>query len=144
MAVASTAAHAQTYEFAPWPPEPQRILILVTWSLGGKAIETRSVVVTGNSVAIRFVQDGFFGQGARIIDALAVTPPLAPGVYTFTITWVPDSSYTGPPLVPQVFTITAPIPASGTAIPTLSDAGSAALALLLSLAGWFALRRRSA
>src|SRR5262249_6328804 len=87
------------------------------------------------------VQDGpEYTANPLDIWGYTVTPPLAPGVYTFTLTWVPDIRYTGPPLVPQVFTVPVLI-SDPSAVPTLSHVSLAVIALLMSLSGFIVLSR---
>jgi hypothetical protein len=146
MALASIAARAQTYTFDPLHAQDgQQIQVNATWALSGNFVATKSVTVSGSSVAIQFVQDGLnLSPNPVFITSSIDTPPLSAGIYTFTITWTPDpSEYPGPPLVPQVFTIAVRGLASGPAtVPGLSVVGVASLVLLLTVAGCGALRRR--
>src|SRR5437016_13871668 len=87
MAVASSAASAQTYTFN--PPDPSDggyggvLRVDASWPHGGNFVYTRSVVVSGNSVMIRFVQDGGnYSPNPPTIESSITTPRLAAGIYT--------------------------------------------------------------
>lgn len=115
----SGASLAQTYTITPeHPTDGDQIQVLADWPNSGNFVDTKTYSITGNSISVRFVQDGLnLGPNPIHIESSITLPPLDAGIYTMRIDWVPSSGPGFIPAVrPQTFTIVV-VPASGANVP---------------------------
>ena len=115
----SGASLAQTYTITPEHPiDGDQIQVNADWPNSGNFVDTKTYSITGNSISVRFVQDGLnFGPNPIHIESSITLPPLDAGIYTMRIDWVPSSGPGFIPAVqPQTFTIVV-VPPSGANVP---------------------------
>jgi hypothetical protein len=115
----SGASLAQTYTITPeHPTDGDQIQVLADWPNSGNFVDTKTYSITGNSISVRFVQDGLnFGPNPIHIESSITLPPLDAGIYTMRIDWVPSSGPGFIPAVqPQTFTVVV-VPPSGANVP---------------------------
>ena len=152
----SSTAMAQGGTIAPCPPTipifpPPALLISPSAPLSGQPITITAIgsYGTGKSVTAQVVGSTIAVTLAIEYQGFGVPPPqppvcgfvtvgpLTPGMYIVDY----YTSWNGTPPMLQASTNLV-VALDPSAIPTISDAGIAALALLLSVAGWLALRRK--
>jgi hypothetical protein len=83
----SGASSAQTYTITPEHPiDGDQIQVNADWPNSGNFVDTKTYSITGNSISVRFVQDGLnFGPNPIHIESSITLPPLDAGIYTMRI-----------------------------------------------------------
>jgi hypothetical protein len=132
------------FEFAPTTPSSQP----VTFTAGYYNALSTGATATVHGNVIDVTIDGLLeivpGLPPPMYCFSATVGPLPVGTYTVNLIGIFFRSSSLPPvlLATKPLSVTAAIAPAGSPIPTLSEAGIAAMALLMSIVGWFALRRR--